>query len=253
MKTRPQVDARLIGVVGLPEVRPGDDLAGMISSVVALADGDVLVVAQKIVSKAEGRLVQVDHVRSSERARSLASETDKDDRLVQLILDESSEVVRASRGVLIVQDNRGWVCANAGVDRSNIEQTGGSETVALLPVDPDQSADRIRRRVRELAGVTIGVIVSDSHGRPWREGTVGVALGASGVTALADRRGQNDRHGYVLQHTLVGLADELAAAASLLMGQGDESIPAVVIRGIRAAGQGQARDLQRPRERDLFR
>ena len=172
--------------------------------------------------------------------------------MVQLVLDESVEVMRARPGVLIVEDRRGLVCANAGIDRSNVRQDTG-ETVLLLPEDPDRSAQQMLGKIQEITGLAIGIVISDSHGRAWREGTVGVAIGAAGIEALSDRRGQRDRDGYELQHTLVGVADELAAAASLLMGQGNESIPAVVIRGVNVAGTGAARDLQRPHERDLFR
>ncbi len=208
--------------------------------------------AQKVVSKAEGRLVRLDSVTVSPEARELARRSEKDERVVQLILDESQSVLRVRPGVLIVEDRRGWVCANAGIDRSNVVQRGG-ETVALLPLDPDVSAETIRAAIQERTGATVGVIISDSHGRAWREGTIGIAIGAAGVDVLSDRRGAADRHGYTLQHTLVGTADELAAAASLLMGQGAESVPVVVIRGLDVSGGARASDLQRAREKDLFR
>jgi coenzyme F420-0:L-glutamate ligase/coenzyme F420-1:gamma-L-glutamate ligase len=242
----------------MPMVQPGDDLATLLLGAAATTglrfeQGDVLVVAQKILSKAEDRIVRLDDVTPSTRAIELAQETGKDVRLVQLILAESDEVVRSRPGLIIVQDRRGFICANAGIDRSNIEQRSG-ETVALLPVDPDASAHALRVRIRDETGVEIGVIINDSHGRAWREGTVGVAIGAAGVPVVADRRGDVDLTGYTLQHTVIGIADEMAAAASLLMGPAAEGVPAVIIRGMRLpASEESARDLQRPREMDLFR
>lgn len=246
------VSVRLIGLDNLPEIEPGADLPAILSQATQLQPGDILVVAQKIVSKAEGRAVSLTSVDVSPRARQLARRTDKDERMVQLVLDESVEVMRARPGVLIVEDNRGLVCANAGIDRSNVVQTGG-ETVLLLPEDPDRSAQDLMSGISALANVEIGVVISDSHGRAWREGTVGVAIGVAGIEALSDLRGRRDRYGYELQHTQVGVADELAAAASLVMGQGSEGIPAVIVRGLNLSGGGKANDLQRPHDRDLFR
>jgi len=245
----------VLAITGLPEIHPGDDLPQLLVDVFDFESGDVLVLAQKAVSKSEGRLVDLDAVAAGPEAEDLARRCQKDARLVQLILDESREVIRVRPGLLIVEDRRGWVCANAGIDRSNVEQSanGRGEVVCLLPVDPDGSASGVREKIKQLRGVGIGVVISDSHGRPWRQGTVGVAIGACGVAVLSDRRGQIDRYGYELQHTLVGAADEIAAAASILMGQGSEGLPAVVLRGINAAGCGRARDLQRPRYQDLFR
>jgi coenzyme F420-0:L-glutamate ligase/coenzyme F420-1:gamma-L-glutamate ligase len=246
-------------VRGLPLIRPGDDLAALILAALERSGeqfeaGDVLVVAQKIVSKAEGRIVSLASVCPTERARALAEETDKDPRLVELILQESAEVVRSRPGLIVVEDRRGFICANAGIDRSNIEQGGDEETVALLPLDPDASARTIRERIAIQTGVELAVIVNDSHGRAWRQGTVGVAIGLAGMRALWDRRGDPDLTGYVLQHTVIGLADEIAAAASLLMGPAAEGIPAVIVRGLSLPrGDGTARDIQRPREMDLFR
>jgi coenzyme F420-0:L-glutamate ligase / coenzyme F420-1:gamma-L-glutamate ligase len=239
-------------------VRPGDSVADLISDRVhtigGLEPGDVVVIAQKIVSKAEGRLVRLDDVEPSDRARTLAKQTEKDVRLVELILQESNEVLRARPGLLIVEDTRGFVCANAGVDRSNIEQTGMGEEVALLPIDPDASARAIRERIASRTGVAVGVIINDSHGRAWREGTVGVAIGLAGVPGVWDRRGERDLTGYELQHTAIGIADEIAAAASLLMGPAAEGIPVVVVRGLALPQRdGSAREIQRPRERDQFR
>jgi coenzyme F420-0:L-glutamate ligase/coenzyme F420-1:gamma-L-glutamate ligase len=245
-------EIRLIGLSGLPEIQPGDRLGAILAEVATFETNDVLVVAQKIVSKAEGRLVRLSDVSVSRQAEELARQAEKDPRLVQLILDESRAILRVRPGLIIVEDRRGWVCANAGIDRSNVA-ADGEQIVSLLPLDPDRSAAHLRAELMQLTGVELGVIISDSHGRAWREGTVGVAIGAAGIVALTDRRGQRDRHGYQLQHTLVGTADELAAAASLLMGQAAESVPAVIVRGLDVHGCGQAHDLQRPHQRDLFR
>jgi coenzyme F420-0:L-glutamate ligase/coenzyme F420-1:gamma-L-glutamate ligase len=249
----------LLPIRGLPLIRPGDDLAALLLAALqgageTLQSGDVLVLAQKIVSKAEGRVVSLAAVHPSDRARELAVRTEKDPRLVELILQESREVLRTRPGLIVVEDRRGFVCANAGIDRSNVDQIGAEETVALLPVDPDASARRIREQVAVRTGVEIAVIINDSHGRAWRQGTVGVAIGLAGIRALWDRRGDPDLTGYVLQHTIIGLADEIAAAASLVMGPAAEGIPAVIARGLALpAGDGTARDIQRPRDMDLFR
>ncbi len=217
-------------------------------------DGDIVVIAQKIVSKAEGRWVRLDDVDPSPRAAELARITDKDPRMVELVLRESREVLRARPGVLIVEDVRGFICANAGIDRSNVQQDGAGERVLLLPENPDRSADEIRRQIEARTGRHVAVIVNDSHGRAFREGTVGVAIGVSGLPALWDRRGELDLTGYTLHATVIGWADEVAAAASLLMGPAAEGVPAVAVRGLaRPPGEGKARDLLRPRERDLFR
>jgi coenzyme F420-0:L-glutamate ligase/coenzyme F420-1:gamma-L-glutamate ligase len=249
----------LLPVTGLPLIEPGADLAALMVGALggpegAFEPGDVLVVAQKIVSKAEGRVVNLQGVAPSPVASELAVRTEKDPRLAELILRESNELLRARPGLVIVEDVRGFVCANAGIDRSNIEQEGEGESVALLPIDPDASARRLRDRITELTGASIGVIINDSHGRAWRQGTVGVAIGMAGLPALWDRRGDTDLTGYVLQHTVVGIADEIAAAASLLMGPAAEGIPAVVVRGqTLPPGDDSARRLQRPRELDMFR
>lgn len=251
--------AALIPVEGLPLIRAGDALADLIvdalgRSRIVLEPGDVLVIAQKIVSKAEGRTVRLDSVAVSPRASRLSEETHKDPRLVELILRESREIIRTRPGLIVVEDVRGFVCANAGIDRSNIEQRGDSEEVALLPVDSDASARALRSRIRELTNQDVAIIINDSHGRAWREGTVGVAIGIAGLPAVWDRRGEVDLTGYVLQHTVLGVADEIAAAASLLMGPAAEGVPVVVVRGLRLpGGDGAAVDLQRPRELDLFR
>jgi coenzyme F420-0:L-glutamate ligase/coenzyme F420-1:gamma-L-glutamate ligase len=238
-------------------IEPGDDLGAIIAvglraSGIRLRDGDIIVVAHKVVSKAEGRLVYLPDVEPSARAQRLARKVDKDARLVEVILRESRSVRRAVPGVLIVTTKLGFVCANAGVDHSNVK--GSDDWVALLPADPDASARTIRRRLGELAGAEVAVIVSDSHGRAWREGTVGVAIGCAGLEPLSDLRGKLDLYGRELRVTTVGLADELASAASLLMGQADEGRPVVHVRGLEyVASELSARVLQRPRERDLFR
>lgn len=249
----------LIPVEGLPLIESGAPLADLVVEALggptrAFLDDDILVVAQKIVSKAEGRIVRLDDVTPSPQAQDLARKTDKDPRLVELVLRESREIVRTRPGLIVVEDRRGFICTNAGIDRSNVQQQGDGEEVALLPVDPDVSACRIRQRIRDLTGRRVGVIVNDSHARAFREGTVGVAIGLAGLPALSDRRGDLDLTGYTLQHTVIGLADEIASAASVLMGPAAESVPAVVVRGLRLPEvDGTARDLQRPKETDLFR
>lgn len=244
---------------GVPEVRPGDNLAAIVvdaaeATECALRDRDVLVIAQKIISKAEGRAVFLDTVTPSKRARDLAAEVDKDPRLVELILGESTRVVRHRPGVLIVEHRCGVVLANAGIDASNVPPDAGRERVLLLPEDADQSCADLRQALATRAGVDLGVIVNDSIGRAWRMGTVGIALGASGLCPLVDLRGQADRDGRALQVSEVAVADELAAAASLMMGQGDQGTPIVLARGVPSGGaEGGARDLLRPAELDLFR
>lgn len=249
----------LTAISGLPNFEPGDDLAGALLQGLeemgfALADGDVLVVAQKIVSKVEGRLVDLGQVEPGERALALARETGKDARLVELILQESEEVSRTGPNLLIVRHRLGFTSANAGIDRSNVRPGEGVEEWALLlPEDPDRSAAQLRQQIGAALGVEIGVIVADSHGRPFRLGTVGVAIGVAGAPALWNRRGESDLFGLKLQHTDVAVADEIAAAAGLLMGQAGEGLPAVVVRGLRLPPvEGTARDLVRPREKDLY-
>ncbi len=221
---------------------------------IVLAEGDILVVAQKIVSKAEGRVVRLKEVVPSAEAQALAEQSAKDPRIVELILRESREVLRIRPGLIVVEDVRGFVCANAGIDRSNIEQQGEDEEVALLPVDCDRSARELREALHEISGTWVPVLINDSHGRAWREGTVGVTIGLAGMSPLWDRRGDVDLTGYTLEHTVLGVADEIAAAASLLMGPASEGIPAVLVRGLAVPpGDGRATELQRPREMDLFR
>jgi coenzyme F420-0:L-glutamate ligase/coenzyme F420-1:gamma-L-glutamate ligase len=234
-------------VEGLPEIREGDDLAALIAECAQLEDGDVLVVAQKVVSKAEGRVVELAGVEPSERARELAA--DQDPRQLEVILGESARIVRTRPPLVIAETSHGFVCASAGVDASNAP---APETVVLLPEDPDASAARLRERLRDLAGADVGVIVSDSFGRAWRQGTTDVAIGLAGIRPLLDLKGVRDAAGYELHATVIAVADELAGAAELAMGKTD-GVPAVVIRGVDARGEGSARELVMPPARDLFR
>jgi coenzyme F420-0:L-glutamate ligase/coenzyme F420-1:gamma-L-glutamate ligase len=240
----------LIAVEGLPEVSPGDDLGALISSKSDLKAGDILVVAQKVVSKSEGRLISLQTVTAGEEAVRIASNliADPDPRMVQVVLDESVRVLRSHR-VLITETPHGFVCANSGVDHSNIP---GNDVLTLLPKDPDGSADRLRRSLRELAGVDVGVIISDTFGRPWRLGIVNVALGIAGLPALVDLRGTVDDTGKPLHATVLAVADDIAAAAGLVMGK-TERTPAVIVRGLQIEGGGRGTDLVRPAAEDLFR
>jgi coenzyme F420-0:L-glutamate ligase / coenzyme F420-1:gamma-L-glutamate ligase len=249
----------LSALSGIKMIEPGDDLGAI--TVAALRanglvpqEGDVLVVAQKIVSKAEGRYVDIASVQASERAISLAAEVDKDPRFVEVVLSEAKRVVRCRPGLLIVEHRLGFVMANAGIDHSNVAAEDGVERVLLLPVDPDGSAHALRQYLQAAFGAGIGVIVSDSFGRAWRKGTIGVALGAAGLPALIDLRGRLDLFGRELLVTETGFADEIAAAAGLLMGQADEAVPIVLVRGLRWSAPDQpAAALIRPAEHDLFR
>jgi coenzyme F420-0:L-glutamate ligase / coenzyme F420-1:gamma-L-glutamate ligase len=253
------MDVTLTPVPDIPLVRPGDDLArlliaAMTHSALAPADGDVLVVAQKIVSKAEGRHVDLAQVHPSPRAQKLAAEVSKDPRLVEVILGESSRVVRYRPGVLIVEHRLGFVMANAGVDRSNVDPAAGAEPVLMLPRDPDASAASLRERLAAHFGKRLAVVISDSFGRAWRRGTVGIALGAAGLPALMDLRGRPDLFGHALRVSQSGFADEIAGAASLLMGQADEARPAVLVRGLSWSGApAPAATLIRAPQEDLFR
>ena len=242
----------LIPVEGFPEVRPGDDLDGLVAEAVGgtLRSGDVLVVTHKIMSKAEGRLVDLGTVEPSALAKEYAARWDKDPRQIEVVLRESRRVVRMDRGVVISETRHGFVCANAGVDASNVP---GEDTVCLLPVDPDASAAKLREALRRRLRVEAPVVVSDSFGRAWRFGITDVAIGVSGMDPLADYRGQNDPHGYPMEASVLAVADELAAAAELVMGKTD-GVPLAIVRGYaygRDAGTGQ--DLLMPPERDMFR
>ncbi len=249
----------LLAVPGLPMIKPGDDLAAIISD--GLVRGglqpranDVVVIAQKIVSKAEGRSVELATVKPSARAIALAKEIQKDPRLVELILSESVRVVRSRPNVLIVEHRLGFVMANAGIDQSNVGPTDGVERALLLPVNPDGSAEALRARLSAQHGVALAVIITDSFGRAWRRGTAGVAIGAAGLPALLDLRGNPDLFGRTLQVSISGFADEIAAAASLVMGQGDEAQPVVLVRGLAwTAPANPAAELVRPASEDMFR
>jgi coenzyme F420-0:L-glutamate ligase/coenzyme F420-1:gamma-L-glutamate ligase len=241
-------EIRVIAVEGLPEIGEGDDLAAMIAAKVELEDGDVVVLAQKVVSKAEGRVVRLDELEPSERARQIAGD-DQDPRRIEAILREAKRVVRVRKPLVIAETRHGFICASAGVDSSNAPEPG---MLVLLPLDPDASAQRTRERLRELTGRDVAVLVTDSFGRPWRQGTIDVALGAAGLEVMRDLRGERDRVGYELHATMIAVADEIASAAELVMGKLD-GIPAAVVRGLEVAGDGRARDLVIPEERDLFR
>ena len=240
-------ELRVIPVRGVPELEEGDDLGALVAQAATFEERDVLVVAQKAVSKVEGRVVSLDDVEPSEHARELAG--DEDARRLEVVLRESTEILRSRPPLVIAQTRHGFVCASAGVDASNAKGPG---TLVLLPLDPDASARRLRERIRELAGVDVGVVVSDSFGRAWRRGTTDVALGVAGIVPLVDLKGTRDSMGHELHATEIAVADELAGAAELVMGK-TEGIPAAIVRGLAVAGDGSGADLVMPRERDLFR
>ena len=240
-------ELRVIPVEGLPEVREGDDVGALLAEVATFEDDDVVVVAQKVVSKAEGRTVRLDGFEPSPQARELAAS--EDPRRLEVILREAARIVRARPPLVIAETRHGFVCASAGVDASNAPEAG---TVVLLPLDPDASARRIRARVQELSGRTVGVVVSDSFGRAWRQGTTDVAIGAAGITTLLDLRGTRDPTGYELHATTIAVADEIAGAAELVMGK-TAGVPAVIVRGLAVRGNSSAQDLVMPAGRDLFR
>jgi len=237
----------IIPVHGLPEIRQGDDLAALVLQRAELRDGDVLVIAQKAVSKAEGRVVRIDDFEPSEKARELAGD-ERDPREVEVVLREAQQIIRERGPLVIAQTTHGFICASAGVDHSNAPEPG---TLVLLPVDPDASARGIRARVQELARAEVGVVVTDSFGRPFRQGTTDVAIGVAGVPAIVDLRGTRDRIGYELRSSRVAVADEIAAAADLARGKAD-GIPAVVVRGLRLEGDGSAKEIVIEPELDLF-
>jgi coenzyme F420-0:L-glutamate ligase / coenzyme F420-1:gamma-L-glutamate ligase len=244
-------ELRVIPLDGIPPVEEGDDLAALCAAAAGrfggLADGDVLVIAQKAVSKAEGRVVALDDVEASPLADALAG--NHDPRQLEVILRESARVVRLRPPLVIAETRHGFVCASAGVDASNAP---GASMLVLLPVDPDASANRLRQGLAERTGRDVAVIVSDSFGRPWRQGTTDIAIGAAGLTPLLDLRGTRDPAGYELRTTTIAVADEIAGAAELVMGK-VAGIPAAVVRGLEVAGDGTARDLVMPADRDLFR
>lgn len=246
-----------VALPGIPVVQPGDDIAGLILDALARADvalqpGDVLVVTSKIVSKAEGRFLALDSVQPSDEAHRLASQTGKDPRMVELVLRESTTVSRTAPNVLVVQHRLGFVSANAGIDQSNVDGTDGK--VLLLPRNPDASARAIHDTLRVATGVAAGIVISDSHGRPFRLGNVGVAVGVAGMPALVDLRGQQDMFGRTLKISIQGYADMVASAACLLTGEGGEGLPVVLLRGLHFPGlDGRAADIYRPPEQDLYR
>jgi coenzyme F420-0:L-glutamate ligase / coenzyme F420-1:gamma-L-glutamate ligase len=242
----------ILPVEGIPEVQPGDDLSELISRTAGedLRAGDILIVTHKIVSKAEGRLVDLRAIEPSALAKGFAARYERDPRQIEVVLRESRRIVRMDRGLIIAETRHGFVCANAGVDISNVP---GDDRVCLLPVDPDASAARLRKALVARTGFSLAVIVSDSFGRPWREGITNVAIGISGMDPLADYRGQRDPHGRPLEASVLAVADELAAAAELVMGK-TAGIPVAIVRGYPyERGSGTGRDLLMPTERDLFR
>lgn len=251
----------LFAVPDLPLIQPGDDLAALIVARLAAHDavllpGDIVVIAQKVVSKAEGRLVRVADVVPTPEAVELAARIGKEPAIIQVILDDSKAILRARRGLFVVEQRSGWICANAGVDRSNVATEHGDEYLALLPWDADASAAAIRARLTELTGVAPAVLIIDSHGRAWRIGTAGVCIGCAGLPPVWDQRGLHDLYGYELMSSEECIADELAAAASLVMGQSDEGRPVVIVRGYRPpAGvpPAPATSIQRPAAMDAFR
>jgi coenzyme F420-0:L-glutamate ligase/coenzyme F420-1:gamma-L-glutamate ligase len=239
---------QLLPVHGLPEIRPDDDLAGLIAGLASLEEGDVVVVAQKAVSKAEGRIVRIADYEASEKARELAGD-ERDPREVEVILREAKRIIR-ERGPLVITETRhGFICASAGVDHSNAPEAG---TLVLLPIDPDSSARRIRARLLEVTGRTVGVVVTDSFGRPFRQGTTDVAIGVAGFEPILDLRGTTDRIGYELRASRVAIADEIAGAADLARGKA-EGVPVVIVRGLRLTGDGTAQEIVIEAELDLFR
>ena len=240
-------ELRILPVEGLPEIAEGDDLGGLIAEAAEVEPGDVVVVSQKVVSKAEGRIVRLDDVEASDRARELAA--NHDPRQLEVILRESARVVRARAPLVIAETRHGFVCASAGVDASNAPEP---DTLVLLPLDPDASAAAIRRALRERTGHDVGVIVSDSFGRPWRNGIVDVAIGVAGLRPLDDWRGRVDANDYELRATVVAVADEIAAAAELVRGK-TSGVPVAIVRGLDVAGKGTAQELVMSPDRDMFR
>ena len=249
----------LIALEGIPLIKPGDDIVEIIFTSLErnkfqLKDGDILVIAQKIISKSENRYAYLNKIIPTVTASRLSKETDKDPKLVQLILDESTKVVRHKKGVIVVEHKLGFVHANAGIDRSNIESSKKNPRVLLLPKEPDLSALKIKEKIFGVFNLNIGIIINDSSGRAWRNGIVGIAIGSSGVDVLLDLKGHKDLYGNSLEVTEVGRADEIASAASLLMGQANESFPVVVVRGFsKSTDKRDAKSLLRDPSEDLFR
>jgi coenzyme F420-0:L-glutamate ligase / coenzyme F420-1:gamma-L-glutamate ligase len=237
----------IIPVHGLPEIREGDDLAALVAGLAELQDADVLALAQKGVSKAEGRIVELDGIEASENAVRIAA-GERDPREIEVILGEAKSIIRERGPLVITQTQHGFICASAGVDHSNAPRPG---VLVLLPVDPDESARRIRARLLELTGRTVGVVITDSFGRPFRQGTTDVAIGVAGIPAIIDLRGTKDRIGYELRASRTAIADEIAAASDLVRGKA-EGVPAVIIRGLRLEGDGTAQEIVIEPELDLF-
>jgi len=243
-----------------PLVRRGDDIAALIlerleATGIRLQDDDILVIAHKIISKAEGRIVDLNTVNPSDEALRLAAVVQKDPRFIELVLQDSVEVLRTRPGLIVTEHRSGWVVANAAIDRSNIRSEAGEERVALLPLDPDRSAAALRARLLEATGMRVAIIINDTHGRPFRVGAVGVAIGVAGLAPVSDLRGQHDLFGYEMQTTEIATADEIASAASILQGQTDQGCPVVHMRGIpfKRDENATARPLVRPKELDMFR
>lgn len=252
---------QLTPLQGIPLISPGDDLTNLIIQGLKMTkpdfqDGDIIVLAQKIVSKSEGCLVNVSKIKPSPRALELEEITEKDPRLLELILRESNQILRVRKGLIIVEHRLGFICANAGIDHSNVRGNWGhpNDWVLLLPKDPDASAEKIRKGIIKITGKSIGVMIIDSHGRAWRQGTVGVCIGLSGIPGVVDLRGKPDLFNYELRFTEVGTADELAGAASLMMGQANEGTPIVHVRGFPyKLRESSLFEILRPKEKDLFR
>jgi len=247
---------QIIGVEELPIIKENDNIAKLVCEAAMrqgtpIEDGDIIVVTHVIVSRAEGNIVNLDEVAPSDFAKAFASQFNKDPALVEVVLRESKGIVRMGDGHLIMETRHGFICANAGVDRSNVH---GERNVALLPKDPDRSARRIRQRIRRLTGKDVAVIVSDTHGRPLRDGEINIAIGVAGISPIRDRIGESDLFGYVLKVKRTALADELSSAAELVIGQADEGVPVAIIRGYRypKSEEAKATELIRPREKDLF-
>lgn len=248
---------QIIGIEGLPIVKEGDNLAELICDAAEkqktpVQNGDVIVVTHVLVSRAEGKILNLDDVVPSEFAKSIAEQYEKDPALVEVVLRESRNIVCMDRGILITESKHGFVCANSGVDKSNVP---GERIVALLPENPDASAENIRKEIKKLTGCDVAVIISDTHGRPLREGEINVAIGVAGMKPIRDRRGEKDLFGYVLKVKHTAVADELASAAELVIGQADEGIPVAIIRGYKyqKSENAKATELIMPKEKDLFR
>lgn len=253
-------ELRLIPVKEIPNIKPGDNVGSIILDIarrhsIKIFHNDIFIITQKIISKSESRLVDLRQVIPSQEAYNLSAVTNKDPRLIQLILDESKEVMRVREGLIIVRHKLGFVCANAGIDHSNtISGDEENNFVLLLPEDPDHSARKIQHMIQSETGKTIGVMIIDSHGRAWRNGTIGTAIGIAGIPGVVDLRGKKDLFGYTLRSTFVAAADELAAAASLIMGQADESIPCVIARGFPyPLRESRIQELIRSEDKDLFK